>query len=458
METLSFPTLTVGLIAWIAGIVLSLRLPDQKQRRGVAAASALLSAVCALTTGLQVQRAHGMHLSDPWLGFLGADVKGALILTLLSAITAGLAILAPRRDCGGRALAGLLLIGASAQIAYCASNLRWFAIGWVLSVLPVCLSFFGGGLNLRPVTGFITVSTALGVGAMFALGSSPGAGVFALVLVAVAFRKGLFPVHSWLISAFERGPLLATGLLFNTHFGAALLTRPEVSPLFEKYPTALDLVSYSALFTALVTSIRCFTERTPRRLIALICLSQASFILAGLVTSNEAGVTGAWVHWLVVVTASTGLIAILRILEVRVMDVVKPEGQLGLAVRAPRLATGFLVCSLALIGLPGTLGYCAEDLLFHGALSSHPFLGVVLPLATAFNAINLFRLYSLLFLGVLPKRVIDVQDALNRERWPLVACILILVASGIAPGRIITAMSPASVTHHSGTSTPLSHP
>jgi len=139
----------------------------------------------------------------------------------------------------------------------------------------------------------------------------------------------------------------------------------------------------------------------------------------------------------VVTAASSGLIAIVRILEVRVMDVTNPESDLGLAVRAPRLATFFLICGLALIGLPGTLGYCAEDLLFHGALASHPILGVTLLVATAFNAINLVRLYSVLFLGVLPKHVIDIPDALPRERWPLTACVVFLIAGGILPGKII---------------------
>jgi NADH-quinone oxidoreductase subunit M len=57
---------------------------------------------------------------------------------------------------------------------------------------------------------------------------------------------------------------------------------------------------------------------------------------------------------------------------VRVLDVANPAGHLGLAIRAPRLATFFLIGALALIGLPGTVGYNAEDLLFHGALQSHP--------------------------------------------------------------------------------------
>ncbi|MCX6858640.1 MAG: proton-conducting transporter membrane subunit [Verrucomicrobia bacterium] len=445
METFSLPTLTVSLVAWFTGIALSLRQRDQSRSRTVAAGSALLAAISSLATAVQIHSAGAARLSDPWLGFLAADLKISIVLTLLSFITSGLVILAPRRDSSGGSLAGLLLIGASAEIAYCAVNLPLSAVGWGLSVLPLCLGVFGGNSNLRPVSRFLWLSTALAVAAMLRIQADSSGLLFALLLVAIALRKGLVPMHPWLMSAFERGPLLATGLVFNTHFGASLLTRPEVLPLFTRYPIALDVVSYTALLTALITSLRCFIEKSPRRLVALICISQASFILAGLVTSNDAGITGAWVHWLVVVTASSGLVAILRILEVRVMDVASPEGELGLAVRAPRLATSFLICSLALIGLPGTLGYCAEDLLFHGALSIHPFLGVVLPLATAFNAINLFRLYSLLFLGVLPKRVIDVPDALRRERWPLTACILILVVLGIAPRGIIANMSSPSI-------------
>jgi hypothetical protein len=85
---------------------------------------------------------------------------------------------------------------------------------------------------------------------------------------------------------------------------------------------------------------------------------------------------------MVVSAASMGMACVLRAVEVRVADALAPSGPLGLAVRAPRLAVFFLVCGLSLIGLPGTLGYCAEDLLFHGALESHPLLGVALPLAT----------------------------------------------------------------------------
>lgn len=179
-------------------------------------------------------------------------------------------------------------------------------------------------------------------------------------------------------------------------------------------------------------------------MLALLCVSQASFILAGLATANAEGITGALIHWMVVAAASTGLICIIRVLEVRVSDVENPTGYLGLAIKVPRLATFFFVCGLALIGLPGTLGYCAEDLLFHGALENHPWIGLVLPVATACNAINFIRLFGLLFLGVLPKHVIDIPDALPRERWPLVACVVFLVFGGLLPAVVIGWRSPAA--------------
>jgi NADH-quinone oxidoreductase subunit M len=121
---------------------------------------------------------------------------------------------------------------------------------------------------------------------------------------------------------------------------------------------------------------------------------------------------------------------------------------LGLAVRAPRLATFFLLSGLALVGLPGTLGYCGEDLLFHGVQEQHPIVGILLLIATALNAINLIRLYSILFLGVLPKNVIEIPDALPRERWPLALLLVIIVVGGLYPALPVALRSHAMESFH----------
>ena len=50
---------------------------------------------------------------------------------------------------------------------------------------------------------------------------------------------------------------------------------------------------------------------------------------------------------------------------------------------------------------------------------SHPLTGLLLPLATAMNAVSVFRLFTRLFLG--KRRTTLMADALPRERWILTA-------------------------------------
>ena len=168
--------------------------------------------------------------------------------------------------------------------------------------------------------------------------------LFRSVLLAVILRKGIFPLHGWVVGAFTHGPLLPVVLLLNGHMGALLLARSELVELSGLAHHALGALGVIAVITALIASVRAFSERAPRRAIAFLFLSQTSFLLAGLTTANAEGVTGSLVHWLVLSAASTGLVGVLRAVEVRVGDGAMTQDHLGLAVKAPRLAAFFILC------------------------------------------------------------------------------------------------------------------
>lgn len=441
MSFLSFPFISVGIGILLAGAAWVFKAAQPRIAALVASAA---SSLCFLISTLEVGKAGHERLYDPWLPIFDADALDAVPMAFFGVLTLMVMILAPKRDSVVKALSGMLILAAATQTTYAAANLAVLAAGWWLTSLPFMLRMFGEDRSLRETQGFLIASgvalaAAIAVMHHIAIEEISHASnlAFGLVILAVALRKGIFPLHGWMIRSFEFGPLLPLALLFNGHLGALLVARSETVALTMSEKHVLDLLSIAALVTALIPSIRSFAEKKPRRILGLLCLSQASFILAGIATASAEGITGALVHWLVVSAASTGLICIVRVLEVRVSGSADPSAHLGLATKAPRLATFFLVCGLALIGLPGTLGYCAEDLIFHGALENHPWLGIALPVATAFNAINLLRIFNILFLGVLPKHVIDIPDALPRERWPLALCTVFLIAGGIFPSKVL---------------------
>jgi len=373
------------------------------------------------------------------------------LMVLYACLSFGATLVIPRRDATPASMSGILFVLGSTLLAYSADNLLVLLAAWILSLLPYLIDRWCGIPSWRARTALLASTAAFGsaVAVMAAqghamsirelAGRSPGGIlVFALLVAAVIFRKGVCPAHAWVADAVEHGPLIPTALLLNGHFGALLVAKLIV-PLFPY--TVRDwfpVLSYLALATALYIAIRGLAENSPRRLLAFLALSQSACILAGLESRTAEGIAGALVHWIVVTASTIGLFGILRLLEVRFGENLTASSYLGLAEHAPRLAVFFVVFGLALVGLPGTLSFCSQDLLIHGALASHPQTGLLLPIATAMNAVSLFRLFARLFLGRRRTGFTVMADALPRERWILAAGVLFVVFGGLFPNAIVS--------------------
>jgi len=383
----------------------------------------------------------------------GASLYEALML-LFSCLTLGAALVLPRRDCSAVTIAGILVLLGSTLLAYSTGNLLVLLAAWILSTIPFFPARWFRATTWRPRAGLLlsSIALALGVALMAAgghavsidslKGRSPGGlAAFGLLVAAVIFRKGICPAHAWVADAAEGGPAIPTALLLNGHFGALLVAKLIV-PLFPRTSGNLfPVLSYLAIATALYVAIRALTENSPRRLLAFLALSQSACILAGLESRTAEGITGALVHWFVVTVSTLGLFGVLRLLEVRFGENLTASKHLGLAEHAPRLAVFFAVFGLALVGLPGTLSFCSQDLLIHGTLMSHPLTGLLLPIATAMNAVSVFRLFTRLFLGKRRTGFTVMADALPRERWILAAGVLFVVLGGLFPNAIVAQRS-----------------
>ncbi len=419
--------------------------------RAVGLASALLSALAAIASLLEVMKSGRASFS-----LLTSDAISALPMVIFASLAAVTLALVPRRALTPRLVSEVLVMLAGTLTAYAAQNLIVLWGAWLVASLPLLLDrekarfpravVLASVVVLAAAVGLIgSTSGTFDLSKLRPAPSSPGGMLgFGLVALAIFLRKGIFPLHSWPAGAFERGPLLPTVLMANGHLGAFLLARVGL-PLFpsitrESFPLLSDL----ALLTAALAALAALAEKSPRRLLGLVMVSQASLVLAGLESLTAEGVTGALVHLMVVAVATTGLAGAYQALEGRVDQLNSRPGFLGLGRLAPRLSVFFLVCGLALVGLPGTLGFAAEDLLLHGTLATHPWIGLAMPLATALNALSIFRLFARLFMGRPMLSGPPSLDALPRERWALGAVVVFLVAGGLLPGQLVKLQSSAA--------------
>ena len=467
MAELSFPLITVAIGAPLVGAAVVGMIGLSRRRKLTALVFSALSALSCLEALRESATADYAPLAEPWFsGSFFVDALSAALLALFALVSLGVLAALSHQDARLTKLRTILVIQAATLAAYAAATPTVFALAWIACSIPPLLDrgdrSASGGNRLAAIAlsvscGFLVVGLAYmswsahGSAGMFAhwasFESAPDRGgmvAFALLMLAVLFRKGLFPVHGWVIAAHERGDLPIAALLINGHLAAFLVVR-VIIPIFPAISQeSLVLVTDLAFFTALYTAVLALSERSPRRILALLVVSQSSFVLAGLETGTPEGISGALVYWMVVTVATTSLAVVLRSIEQRLHHPLSDENYLGLAGPFPRLATFFVVCGVSLVGMPGTLGFIADELLLHGALESHPRLGLVMPLAAALNAFLLFRLFSRLFLGSRGPTLTGVPDARLGERLALTAALILLVVGGLLPARTVGLRSTAA--------------
>ncbi len=465
-----FPWISSGVLIGLAGAAIVWRMPEAETARrwAVIALTAVLALL--LAASYEASLVESARLIEPWIGsWFTVDALNEIPLPLFAALALGVTILAPKRKVTPRWLSGILILTAATLAAYAANNLLVLTLAWAATIAPFLSKRFFEIKREKETPSWSKVVLSLStacvlIGAVLLAAGTPQSGwsatlslslprtgtgtmlrcAFIFLIVAVFLRKGLLPAHSWLLAGFERGPLLPLALLVNGHLGAFLIARVALPVLPDVAHEALPLLGDLGLLTAVYTALIALAERQPRRLLALLSISQASFILVGLESNNADGITGALVHWQVVAVASTILISVFTCLEARLGTPIDGQRFLGLAASAPRLAVFFVVGGLALVGLPLTLGFPAEDLLLHGTFTTHPRLGFVLPIVTALNAFTVIRLFALLFLGRPGTEVRGLADALPRERWVLTAALLFLLIGGIAPATLVRAPAAAA--------------
>jgi len=197
-----------------------------------------------------------------------------------------------------------------------------------------------------------------------------------LLLGMIALAAGLFfkiaavPFHMWAPDVYEGAPTSVTAFLSTASKAAsfALYARIFIEALNAIRADWAPLLGLVAAITIMVGNWAAVTQENSKRLLAYSSISNAGYLLLGLVAGNSYGYIGLVIYLLVYTLMNMGAFGIVISLRRRGIIGDNVDDMTGLAHKAPGMAAMMAVFMLSLGGLPITGGFIGKYFLFGGLL------------------------------------------------------------------------------------------
>src|SRR2546423_12123549 len=195
-----------------------------------------------------------------------------------------------------------------------------------------------------------------------------------LLLGMIALAAGLFfkiaavPFHIGGPDAYEGAPTSVTAFLSTGSKAAsfALYARIFIISLGGMRADWAPLLGLVAAITIAVGNWAAVTQENSKRLLAYSSISNAGYLLLGLIAGNAYGYVGLVIYLLVYTLMNIGAFGVIISLRRRGIVGDNVDDMTGLAQKAPGMALMMAIFMLSLGGLPPTGGFIGQYFLFGG--------------------------------------------------------------------------------------------
>jgi NADH-quinone oxidoreductase subunit M len=267
-------------------------------------------------------------------------------------------------------------------------------------------------------------------------------GAALMILVAFAVKMAIFPLHTWLPSAYYDAPIPATLLLSSAMtktaaYGIVRILILLLAPQLIDWRLGLMIV---ALITMYYGGILALAQDNLKSMLAYSSMSQMGYILFGLATLTLYGGLGGVFHII-----NHGIAIAVMWLTCGIL--LKQAGSFefnklrGLGAKMPLTAMCAVIAGLGLAGTPPLAGFQSELLIFLGG-TIYPALVLLAIIATALTAGYYLWAIRRIFFGPLRSGLRGVEDAPKKVQILLLFLTVFIVVFGIIPNLILGVINP----------------
>jgi multicomponent Na+:H+ antiporter subunit D len=214
---------------------------------------------------------------------------------------------------------------------------------------------------------------------------------FAFIVIGVALKLALFPLHLWLPNAYTYAPSFVTVFLAATATKVAVYVM--IRMVYIVFPDGFAIATpFDELFLILgaagilLTSIYAIYQRDVKRLLAYSSVAQIGYMVLGIGFASTLGLTATLVHLFNHALMKAALFMAVGAIVYRVGSS-RLENLNGLGRQMPWTFAAIFIAGLSLIGLPGTAGFISKWYLVLAALEQNAWVLVAIILAGSLLAV-----------------------------------------------------------------------
>jgi multicomponent Na+:H+ antiporter subunit D len=362
-----------------------------------------------------------------------------------------------------------LVMSAGVYGAYLTADLFNLFVMVEVALLPSYVLFTrrGSSVALRATRLYLTVSLSastlflIGLGLVYGVAGTvniaalEGAGAVptvavsvAVILIALAVKSALFPVHSWLPATYPHASPAVTALFSGllTKIGIYAIIR-IIAVVYEPGPVLTAVVVTITLASMVIGVLGALGEQTMRGVLSFHMVSQMGYILVGVVLAGPIGMAAAVFYLVHHTIVKTSLFLTAGAVEDR-MGTGRISRLGGIADSHRWTAIAFFLGALSLVGIPPLSGFWAKLGVLTAAVDAQSYLvfGVAL-LVSIGTLMSMLKLGTGVFWGQpheeLPDQSTGAIAVRARTRWgvglvlPGLALAGVSLAIGVFPETLI---------------------
>ncbi len=259
----------------------------------------------------------------------------------------------------------------------------------------------------------------------------------AFVMAGVGFKISLVPFHLWTADVYQGAPTAVTGYLSVISKGSAAFAFMVI--LVQVFGTLYQEVWQWMLYALIVLTITvgnlfAMRQRNLKRFLAFSSVSQAGYVMLGVIAANQVGMASMMYYILVYIFSNLAAFGVVMAIENHCGKVTIDDYN-GLFKTNPWLAFTMMLAMFSLGGIPPFAGFFSKFFIFVGAASTGSVAIYVLVFIALVNTI-----ISLYYYLLVVKAMFIRQDecAIERfkshwtERAAMVICVAGIIFVGLA--------------------------